>query len=73
MVQLTLAEAVGVLDPPMSEPQLRIIVRALAIQPTGHRYTGQAGRPTDTFDATEIMRLHGALAPWLAQPALTCA
>jgi len=65
VVQLTLQEACAVLDPPMSEPQLRIIIRALAIQPTGRRHNGQAGRPIDTFEAAELMRLHGALTPWL--------
>jgi hypothetical protein len=65
MVALTLQEACEVLDPPMSETQLRIIVRALAIQPTGARRSGQAGRPTATYQADELHRLHGALAPWL--------
>lgn len=65
MVALTLTEAASVLEPPITEHQLRIIIRALAIQPVGNRYSGQAGRPQATYDATELTRLAGALAPWL--------
>jgi len=65
-VSLTLAEASQVLDPPLSERQLRQIVHALGWMPAGHRYTGRAGRPAPEYDATEILRLHAALAPWLA-------
>lgn len=71
-VQLTLTEAASILEPPISEPQLRLIVRALAIQPSGHRRTGQAGRPTEEFDSAEIMRLHGALSPWLQPLGVRC-
>jgi hypothetical protein len=65
-VTLTLAEAAQVLDPPVSERQLRAIVGALGWRPCGHRRTGQAGRPAARYDAGELMKLHAALAPWLA-------
>ena len=64
-IAFTLAEAATILDPPMNERQLRMIVRALGWQPSGKRYTGRSGRPVDTWDAAAIMRLHGALAPLL--------
>ncbi len=64
-VTLTLSEAATLLDPPMSERQLRLIVSALGWQPDGHRYTGRAGRPAPVYDAADILRLHGALAPFL--------
>lgn len=66
-VTLTLAEAATMLDPPVSERQLRAIVAALRWQPSGVRYTGRAGRPAPRYDAAELMRLHAALAPWLAR------
>ncbi len=64
-VTLTLAEAAMVLDPPMTEPQLRQIVRALGWQPSAHRRTGKRGHPLAAYDATEILRLHAALLPFL--------
>lgn len=68
-VTLTLAEAAAVLDPPISERQLRAIVAALRWQPAGHHRTGQAGRPAARYDAAELMKLHAALAPWLTRHA----
>ena len=65
-VTLTLHEAAQVLDPPMTEQQLRAIVHALGWQPDSQRYTGRAGRPTASYDATRIMALHGALAPFIS-------
>ncbi len=61
----TLAEASEILDPPMTRQQLKAIVEALGWQPCGKRYTGHAGRPLVTYDAERIMRLHGALIPFL--------
>jgi len=63
-VTLTLAEAAPLLDPPMTEQQLQAIVRALGWHPDGHRYTGRAGRPTARYDATRLMQLHAAVAPF---------
>jgi hypothetical protein len=65
-VTLTLAEAAAVLDPPISERQLRAIVGALRWQPLGQRRDGRPGRPAARYDAGEILKLHAALAPWLA-------
>jgi hypothetical protein len=62
---LTLAEAATILDPPTPEQQLRAIVAALRLQPCGYRHTGRKGRPAPCYDATEILRLHAALTPWL--------
>jgi hypothetical protein len=64
-VTLTLAEAAQVLDPPMTEQQLREIIRALRWEPEGYRRTGRPGHPWPVYDAREIMKLHAALAPWL--------
>jgi len=64
---LTLAEAATLLDPPMTEKQLRAFARALRWQACGYRYTGRGGHPTLTYRAEEIMRLHKALSPWLEQ------
>jgi hypothetical protein len=62
---LTLSEAASVLEPAITEHQLRAIIHALHWQPVTRRRNGRAGRPHDAFDAAEIMRLHAALAPWL--------
>jgi 2-keto-3-deoxy-L-rhamnonate aldolase RhmA len=64
-VTLTLAEAAQVLDPPMTEQQLRAIVRALRWEPEGYRHTGRAGRPGARYDAGKILKLHAALVPFL--------
>lgn len=63
-VALTLAEAATLLDPPMTERQLRAIVRALRWQPAGWRHNGH-GHPYATYQAADIMRLHAALLPFL--------
>jgi hypothetical protein len=62
---LTLSEAVQVLDPPMAETQLRAIVRALRWKPSGSRRTGRSGHPRATYPAADIMGLHLALVPFL--------
>jgi hypothetical protein len=70
-VTLTLAEAAQVLDPPMTEQQLRLMVRVLGWQPCGERangHPGRSGRQKATYDAAEILRLHAALVPFLRSP-----
>lgn len=62
---LTLAEASEVLDPPMTERQLREIVHALRLKAVGTRPTGRSGHPYATYPAADIMRLHRALVPFL--------
>lgn len=61
----TLAEAATILDPPLTEQQLRLMVRALGWQPCGARRTGKSGHPVAVFDAARIMRLHAALIPFM--------
>lgn len=63
-VALTLAEAAAVLDPPITERQLRAIIRELGWKPETHRHTGCAGRPAPAYDATRLLRLHAALVPF---------
>jgi hypothetical protein len=64
-VTLTLAEAAMVLDPPVTEQQLRAMVSALGWQPHGARRTGRAGRPVDAYEATRLLELHAAMVPFL--------
>lgn len=61
-VTFTLAEA-ALLLPPLTEPQLRQLVRALGWQPAGRRRTGQAGRPAPVYPAADLFQLHAALLP----------
>jgi hypothetical protein len=64
-ITLTLAEASQVLDPPMSEQQLRAIVTALGWQPEGWRRRATRGHPFPTYNAGQILELHAALVPFL--------
>lgn len=64
-VAFTLAEAAEVLDPPMSERQLRMLVKALGWKPAGSRFTGRSGHPYRTYDMARIQRLHAALIPFM--------
>jgi hypothetical protein len=64
-VAFTLGEAAEVLDPPLSERQLRAIIRALGWQPAGKRYTGRGGHPCATYDMARIQRLHAVLLPFM--------
>lgn len=64
-VTLTLAEAAAVLEPTITEQQLRQIITALGWQPSGHRRTGRRGHPFPEYDATDLLNLHAALVPFL--------
>ena len=64
-VAFTLGEAAEVLDPPLTEDQLRRIIRALGWKPAGHRYSGRSGHPPATWDMARIQRLHAALLPFI--------
>ena len=64
-VSLTLAEAAQVLNPPLTEQQLRAIITALRWQPEGWRRTGRIGHPYPTYPWEEIVGLHAALLPFL--------
>lgn len=63
--QLTIREAAAWLDPPITEEQLAALIHVAGVQPVGKRRLGRRGRPADTYDAAELMRLHGALMEWL--------
>ena len=65
-VTLTLGEAAAVLNPPVTEQQLRQIVSALGWKPAGNRHIGKRGRPWPVYDATRLLELHAALVPFLA-------
>jgi hypothetical protein len=64
-VEFTLAEVCEILDPPVTERQLRRIVNALGWQPDGTRRDGRRGRPHSTYRVERILKLHAALMPFL--------
>jgi len=64
-VTLTLAEAAALLEPPLTEAQLREILHALRWKPTAVRRTGRPGHPVPVYPADELMRLHAAITPFL--------
>jgi hypothetical protein len=64
-VALTLAEAAMVLDPPVTEQQLRQIVTALGWKPSGWRRRPTRGHPFPEYSAEQILKLHAALVPFL--------
>jgi hypothetical protein len=68
---LTLAEAAQVLDPPITERDLRAIVAALHWEPAEVRRNGHSGRPPAAYNATRLMRLHAALVPFMDAPQVT--
>lgn len=65
---LTLAEAAHltqtVLTPPLTEAQLRHLIRALRWQPAGWRHNGH-GHPYATYPWNDICQLHKALLPFI--------
>jgi len=65
VTDLTLAELAQVLDPPLTEHQLRQLVTLTGLKPSGKRRTGRAGRPQPTYEVTELLKLHAVLAPFL--------
>ncbi len=64
-LHFTIPEACEMLAPAISEAQLRELIHALRWQPAGRKYTGHAGRPTLTWDWSQICELHAAISPWL--------
>ena len=72
-VTLTLAEAAAVLEPAITEAQLRQIVTALGWKPAGWRRRTGRGHPWPEYDAARIIRLHAALLPFLSLEQLLCA
>jgi hypothetical protein len=61
-VQVTLAEAVTVLHPPISERQLRAIVQALGWRSASHQRGGRGHQAT--YSWTALADLHQALLPF---------
>ena len=70
MLEFTIAEACEILDPPLSEQQLREVIHALGWKPAGTRKlgVGHRGRPFSTYPADEILKLHKSLVPFLQVP-----
>lgn len=64
-VKVTLSEAASILDPPMTETQIRAIINALGWPPAGTSPNGRRGRPQHTYPWADITALHALLAPWL--------
>jgi len=64
-LQFTLAEASSILDPPLSEAQLRDIIRALRWPAAGVRRSGRAGHPVNCYQARDLLDLHRALTPFI--------
>lgn len=65
-VALTLTEAATLLNPRITDHQLRAIIRQLpGITPAGARHDGGIGRPEHTYHWADLARLHAALTPWL--------
>jgi hypothetical protein len=65
-VSFTLAEAAGILDPALTEAQLRQIIRALGWQPDDWRHPGTGrSHPVACYSAARLLALHGALAPFI--------
>jgi hypothetical protein len=69
-VTLTIAEAAQILDPPIGERQLRIIVTALGWPADQWRHSGRRGHPTAAYDATRLMQLHASLVPFITNNVL---
>ena len=69
-VALTLREITPLLDPPIDEKQLRLLVQALRIQPVEWHKHGHVGHPVARYDAATIFKLHGAISVFL-RPVVT--
>ncbi len=72
-ITFTIAEAVTILNPPMTERQLRQIIGALGWKPAGYRHDGRPGHPHPVYDSARIMGLHAALLPFMGEDVVQCA
>jgi hypothetical protein len=63
----TIDEAASWLDPPITAGKLRALVSVAEIEPSGRRPTGHSGPGIKIYDASEILALHAAIAPWLVK------
>lgn len=62
----SVADAVELLDPPMTRRQIRALITLADIRPVGTRSAGRlGGRPAYVYDAHAIQRAHRAAAPML--------
>jgi len=68
--RLTIDEFVSWADPPITRRCLADLITALKVESAGTRKR-PVGRPALTYDASELMRLHSAVAEWLLKPART--
>jgi hypothetical protein len=57
----SIEDAAAILDPPITADELRALVAAARITPTGTRRTGRRGRPREVYDPSELMRAHAAI------------
>jgi len=57
----TVEDAATLLDPPITADEVRALITAARIQPTGLRRTGRRGRAPFVYDPTDLMRGHAAL------------
>lgn len=60
---LTLAEAAGELDPPISVEDLEKLVEANGLQPHGTRRKRTPGRPARTYSWKALCLIHAANVP----------
>jgi hypothetical protein len=65
--EFTLAEASELLDPFVSEEQLRLLVKALRLPSLGRRHTGRRGHPETTYSMALLAEVHAANAKFLAR------
>ena len=52
---------------PVDPARLRMVIRALRLQPVGETSRDGRGRGQALYDIGQLQRLHSALAPWLAK------
>lgn len=57
----TIEEAAALLDPPITPDELRALLLAARIEPSGQRRTGRRGRPSTIYDPAELMQAHAAM------------
>jgi hypothetical protein len=60
---LTIEEAAGLLDPPISPAELAALVEGNGLQPVGTRRKLSPGRPARTYSWSALARIHAANAP----------
>lgn len=52
---------------PFDADRIKLVIRALRLAPSGSRPSGpEGGRGQAVYPVADLMKIHGALAPWLA-------